>query len=66
VEWAANREAAIRDRATKPAGDLHTLREALRKYSDKVTPHKRGERWEQIRFAAFETYHLPVDLLISR
>jgi integrase len=66
VEWAAKREADIRDRATKPAGDFHTLREALRKYSDEVTPHKRGERWEQIRLAAFETYHLPVDLLISK
>lgn len=62
VEWAARREAEIRDHATKPAGELHTLRQALRKYSDEVSPHRKGERWEQVRLAAFESYKLPLDL----
>lgn len=66
VEWAARREAEIRDHATKPAGDLHTLREALRKYSDEVSPHRRGERLEQVRLAAFESYLLPLNLPISK
>ncbi len=66
VEWAAKREAEIRDHATKPAGDLHTLRQALRKYSDEVSPHRKGERWEQVRLAAFESYELPLDLPISK
>lgn len=66
VEWSAKREAEIRERAEKPPGDLHTLQEALRKYSDEVSPHKRGERWEQIRLAAFESYRLPINLPISK
>jgi integrase len=66
VEWAAKRESEIRDHAYKPAGDLHTLRQALRKYSDEVSPHRRGERWEQIRLAAFEGYLLPLDLPMSK
>lgn len=66
VEWAAKREAHIRDHATKPAGDLHTLRQALRKYSDEVSPKRKGERWEQVRLAAFESYELPLDLAISK
>ncbi|MBO9329243.1 tyrosine-type recombinase/integrase [Achromobacter xylosoxidans] len=64
--WAAKREAEIRDRATKPAGDLHTLRDALRKYSDEVSPQRKGERWEQVRLSAFESYELPLDLPISK
>lgn len=66
VEWGARREAEIRDKATKPAGDLHTLREALRKYSDEISPHRKGERWEQVRLAAFESYLLPLDLPVSK
>lgn len=66
VEWGAKREAHIRDHATKPAGDLHTLRQALRKYSDEVSPLRKGERWEQVRLSAFESYLLPLDLAISK
>ncbi|EJO27772.1 site-specific integrase [Achromobacter marplatensis] len=66
VEWAARREAEIRDHATKPAGDLHTLRQALRKYSDEVSPHRKGEGWEQVRLSAFESYLLPLDLPMTK
>lgn len=66
VEWAAKREADIRAHATKPAGDLHTLREALRKYSDEVSPQRKGERWEQVRLSAFESYELPLNLPMSK
>ncbi|WP_322997155.1 site-specific integrase [Castellaniella sp.] len=66
VAWAAEREEQIMDAATKPASEQHTLRDALRKYADEVSPTKRGERWEQIRLAAFESYRLPLDEAIGR
>lgn len=31
-----------------------------------MSPKKRGERWEQIRLAAFEGYRLPLDMPIGR
>ncbi|WP_417252779.1 tyrosine-type recombinase/integrase [Castellaniella sp.] len=66
VAWAAEREEQILDVATKPASEQHTLRDALRKYADDVSPKKRGERWEQIRLAAFESYRLPLDEVMGR
>lgn len=67
-EWAARREAEITDQATKPLGEQHTLKDALRKYAEEVSPTKRGARWEEIRLAAFEKpeYRLPLDLPIAR
>lgn len=73
-EWAARRESEIRDIATKPLGEQHTLRDALRKYSEEVSPTKRGQRWEEVRLSAFEgqkrpdkkTPLLPLDLPIGR
>lgn len=65
VDWANRREIEIRDTATKPKSQLHTLREALRKYADEVSPHKRGERWEQVRLAAFESYLLPLNKVVG-
>lgn len=65
-EWAARRESEIRDKATKPLGEQHTLRDALRKYAEEVSPTKRGSRWEEVRLAAFEGYKLPLDLPIGR
>lgn len=66
VEWGARREAEIKAAATTPLGEQHTLKQALRKYADEVSPTKRGERWEQVRLAAFESYRLPIDLPIGR
>lgn len=63
VTWAQEREAEILD--DRPAGEKHTLREALRRYADEVSPTKRGERWEHVRLAAFESYLLPVDAPIG-
>src|SRR3546814_19248561 len=45
VDWANRRELELRD--DRPPGDTHSLRDALRKYAEEVSPHKRGERWEQ-------------------
>jgi len=66
VQWAARREEEIRFAATAPLGEQYTLRQALRRYADEVSPAKRGERWEQVRLAAFEGYRLPLDLPVGQ
>ncbi len=66
VDWANRRESQMRDDAGKPQGELHTLRQAMRKYAEEVTPQKRGARWEEVRLAAFEGYLLPLDKPVGR
>jgi len=66
VLWAAQRETMIKDNAGKPAGELHSLRDALRRYANEVSPLKRGARWEQLRLRAFESYALPLDAPIAK
>lgn len=65
VAWGAAREAEIKTKAETPKGQQHTLRDALRKYAEEVSPTKRGERWELVRLAAFEAYRLPLDTKIG-
>lgn len=65
VDWAIRREREILDQANKPKGAIHTLRQALRKYAEEVSVHKRGARWEEVRLAAFENYLLPLDSPIN-
>ena len=64
VAWADEREAEIVGHATKPQSEQRTLREALRRYADEVSPNHRGEHWEQVRLSAFESYKLPLDKLL--
>jgi len=54
VLWAAQRETVIKDNDGKPAGELHCLRDALRRYAREVSPLKCGVRWEQLRLGSFE------------
>lgn len=61
VEWAAHRERELKEDAAEDPRLKHTLRHALRRYADEVSPTKRGERWEQVRLSAFESYKLPLD-----
>lgn len=61
TEWAAERERALRGSADKDPRLTYTLRKAIRRYADEVSPTKRGERWEQVRLSAFESYKLPLD-----
>lgn len=63
--WANDREAEIRNAAVKPKGEQFTLRQALHKYSEEVSPTKKGVRWEQVRLKAFEKYFLPLDKMIG-
>lgn len=51
--WAAARETELRTRAEKHPGERHTLADALNKYAEEVSPKKRGQRWEEVRIAAF-------------
>lgn len=61
-EWVAQRERELRQGAVEDPRLSYTLRKALRRYYDEVSPLKRGERWEQIRLAAFENYLLPLEV----
>lgn len=58
--WAARRATEIRAMATGQAGTVKTLRDALRRYADEVSPTKRGEAKEVIRLRAFERQPLPL------
>ena len=60
VAWAAARETELRTVAALPAAERHTLADALARYRDEVSVHKRGRRWEEIRLAAFLRSSLPV------
>lgn len=66
--WQAQRSHEIRSMKTGKAGHVRTLREALRRYAEEVSPGKRGERWEIIRLAAYEKPEhakLPTKMLIG-
>lgn len=64
VTWAAIRETELRD--ARPAGERHTLTQALARYSEEVSPTKRGMRWEQIRIAAFLRSTLPLSKPVAQ
>ena len=49
--WAFQRESEMREAKGKP--EIHTLRDALVRYREEVSPTKSGERWERIRIDAF-------------
>ncbi len=51
--WASATETEIREAAALSPGIRHTLRDAMRKYGEEVSPSKRGSRAEQIRLKAF-------------
>lgn len=61
VEWAALRKAALLAVADGRGGAVYTLRQALRRYAQEVSPRKRGNDKEQIRLTAFERHLLPLD-----
>lgn len=60
--WGAAREAELRAAEALPAGERHTLRDALLRYRAEVTPTHRGKRWEELRIEAMlASPHLPLD-----
>lgn len=65
-EWYTRRKAELMDRKRGIEGQKKTLRDALRKYAEEVSPNHRGHRWESVRLAAFEDHqHLPITLPIA-
>ena len=59
--WAHRRENDLRN----PPPVVFTLRQALERYAEEVSPTKRGERWEIVRIAAFLRSSLPIDSPIN-
>lgn len=53
-EYKARQSGAALAVATGRGGQVYTLAQALRRYAQEVSPHKRGEAKELIRLAAFE------------
>jgi integrase len=64
-EYQARRTTELKTVKAGRVGDLKTLRDALRKYAEEVSPTKRGERWELVRLHAYERHALPIDRLIT-
>lgn len=58
--WAYAKEVK-RDKAVRRKVTDHTLLDAICKYSNEVSPTKKGKRWEQIRLAAFKKDNLPLN-----
>lgn len=52
VAWATQKEHEI-NLGKVTAGSSRTVADAMREYEKRVSPTKRAERWEAIRFAAF-------------
>lgn len=50
--WGYARETELRSIQASSPGEIHTLADAMRKYSREVSPSKRGHRWEELRLAA--------------
>lgn len=66
IEWRDRRVAELRQAANTPPAEKHTLRDALRRYADEVTPAKRGNAKESIRLAAFERHPLPINAPLGK
>jgi integrase len=49
LAWAAKRESELRSIASGQGSKTHTVGDVLAAYADKVSPTKRGERWERLR-----------------
>ncbi len=62
--WASRRETELQQEAKTP-NNRHTLKKALERYRDEVSPNKRGFRWEFLRLNAFLRSSLPVDKPLS-
>lgn len=64
-EYQARRKAELLAATRGRPGSAKTLRDALRRYAEEVSPTKRGESKEVIRLAAFERQRLPLDRKLS-
>lgn len=51
--WGSARETELREQAAKSPAELHTVREAFRKYKEEVSCKKEGAHQEELRLDAF-------------
>lgn len=63
--WAERRTLELRAQKKGTLGNIKTLRDAMLKFADEVSPTHKGERWEQIALVALQRA-LPVTLPISQ
>lgn len=63
--WGAATETELRSQLDEKPSDRHTLRELLVRYSEEVSPTKRGGAKEAIRIQAMLKGNLPVDRRLS-
>lgn len=62
LKWIEIREAQIKSGISKNLDTSKTLREAIERYRDVITPEKRGARWETLRLnAMLRNPNLPLD-----
>jgi integrase len=66
-EWADKRSTELRALGSGKAGTVKTLKDALERYANEVSPTHRGEKWEIVRLAAYAKpdSKLPVRLKLS-
>ena len=66
IKWAEIRENQIKSNIENKLDASKTLREAIERYRDIITPEKRGAQWETLRInAMLRNNHLPLDRLIN-
>lgn len=63
--WAARRKLELTAQRQGRAGDTKTLRDAMRRFAEEVSPTHKGTHWERVRLAAMES-QLPVTLPLNR
>jgi integrase len=67
-KWGADRERELEALSGGEKGHGKTLKDALRKYAEEVSPTRRGERWEVVRLSAYQKpeHGLPLELPIGK
>ncbi len=68
IEWRDRRSSELRAVTDGQAGTVYTLKQAMRKYAEEVSPTKRGQRWEVIRLKAYEgaEHGLPINKPLAK
>lgn len=63
--WAARRKLELTAQAKGKAGEIKSLRDAMRRFAQEVSPTHKGGHWESVRLAAMED-QLPVTLPLNK
>ena len=66
TSWAERRTLELRAQKQGTLGNIKTLRDAMQKFADEVSPTHKGSKWERVRLTAFaRDTGLPVTLPIA-